>query len=203
MGERAPHAPRNACSDATVNLHLLFLRLKGLPEIHDNDIPRSIMMLGRLIPHPKSTNYDESDDHSPRPRKRLKREDTDETSDARSAPSSPTARDAQDQGYRDGDEPRQSSQTELESALPPIETDQQAIDEYEAYKAAHAQDGHGSNAKGRLSERKWIRGKNSIYVDAFNLALDTVLEEEKHLFDEPELALFDYWRNLSYEAQYL
>ena len=48
-----------------------------------------------------------------------------------------------------------------------------------------------------------MRGRSSIYVDAFNLALETVLEEESHLFNEPELAVFDNWKALDYEAQYL
>ena len=37
----------------------------------------------------------------------------------------------------------------------------------------------------------------------FNLALDTVLDEESHLFDEAEKAVFEQWRALNYEAQYL
>ena len=40
-------------------------------------------------------------------------------------------------------------------------------------------------------------------MDAFNLALDTVLEEEGHLFDEAELSLFKQWRELAYESRYL
>ena len=40
-------------------------------------------------------------------------------------------------------------------------------------------------------------------MDAFNLALETVLEDESHLFNEAELAVFAFWRELSYEAQYL
>ncbi|TQS39008.1 hypothetical protein Golomagni_00473 [Golovinomyces magnicellulatus] len=45
--------------------------------------------------------------------------------------------------------------------------------------------------------------KSSIYVDAFNLALETVLEDERHLFDIKELQIFAYWKELNYEAQYL
>lgn len=52
-------------------------------------------------------------------------------------------------------------------------------------------------------ELEWGRGKSSIYVDAFNLALETVLAEEAHLFDEAEMEVFRQWRNLAYEAQYL
>ncbi|KIH89717.1 fanconi-associated nuclease 1 [Sporothrix brasiliensis 5110] len=45
--------------------------------------------------------------------------------------------------------------------------------------------------------------RSSIYVDAFNIALDTVLEQEEHLFNEKEKAVFSAWRSLDYEAQYL
>ncbi|KAK6519513.1 hypothetical protein TWF281_003340 [Arthrobotrys megalospora] len=47
------------------------------------------------------------------------------------------------------------------------------------------------------------RRMSSIYVDAFNLALDTVLEEEGYLFDEDEHEVFRRYRGLDYEAQYL
>jgi Fanconi-associated nuclease 1 len=40
-------------------------------------------------------------------------------------------------------------------------------------------------------------------VDAFNLALETVLDEEAHLFDEAEMEVFRKWRELDYESQYL
>lgn len=45
--------------------------------------------------------------------------------------------------------------------------------------------------------------RSSIYVDAFNLALDTVLDEEGYLFDEREHEVFGRYRKLDYEAQYL
>ncbi|KAH7364599.1 VRR-NUC domain-containing protein [Rhexocercosporidium sp. MPI-PUGE-AT-0058] len=57
--------------------------------------------------------------------------------------------------------------------------------------------------KSRLTQRTWIKGKSSIYVDAFNLALETVLKDEGHLFDEKEMEVFELWRQLDYEAQYL
>lgn len=47
---------------------------------------------------------------------------------------------------------------------------------------------------------KW---KRSIYVDAFNLALDTVLKDESYLFAESETEVFAKYRSLGYEAQYL
>lgn len=92
-------------------------------------------------------------------------------------------------------------QTDLESALPPIQTNADAIEEYEAFKAS--QNEEGKETEERLRDRKWERGKSSIYVDAFNLALDTVLEDEYHLFGEAETDVFRQWRELNYEAQYL
>jgi Fanconi-associated nuclease 1 len=57
--------------------------------------------------------------------------------------------------------------------------------------------------KSRIQQRSWTKEKSSIYVDAFNLALDAVLEDEGHLFDEKEMEVFSQWRSLEYEAQYL
>lgn len=96
------------------------------------------------------------------------------------------------------DEPPQSTQTDLEQALPAVKTDREAIEEYEAYRAANA-----AELGERLGKREWIKGKSSIYVDAFYLALETVLEEESHLFNEAEMKVFDDFRAMSYEAQYL
>jgi Fanconi-associated nuclease 1 len=44
---------------------------------------------------------------------------------------------------------------------------------------------------------------SSIYVDAFNLALDTVLKEESYLFSDEEAEVFAKYRSLDYEAQHL
>ncbi|KAF8424703.1 hypothetical protein EV426DRAFT_532870 [Tirmania nivea] len=44
---------------------------------------------------------------------------------------------------------------------------------------------------------------SSLYTDAFNLALDTVLAEECHLFSEQEAEIFQKYRSLPLEAQYL
>ncbi|RPB19861.1 coiled-coil domain-containing protein MTMR15 [Terfezia boudieri ATCC MYA-4762] len=44
---------------------------------------------------------------------------------------------------------------------------------------------------------------SSLYTDAFNLALNTVLAEEFHLFSEQETEIFQKYRLLPYEAQYL
>lgn len=91
--------------------------------------------------------------------------------------------------------------TAIESALPEVKTDKEAIEEYESFRASQGDKAEGLAS--RFVNREWVKGKSSLYVDAFNLALSTVLEDEFHLFDDNERALFDYWENLSYEAQYL
>lgn len=91
--------------------------------------------------------------------------------------------------------------TDLESALPPISTDKAAIAAYEATRVAESSE--SGQSQDLFNKRQWVPGKSSIYVDAFNLALDTVLEDENHLFDDAETSIFHYWRGLSYEAQYL
>ncbi|PQE29694.1 coiled-coil domain-containing mtmr15 protein [Rutstroemia sp. NJR-2017a WRK4] len=91
--------------------------------------------------------------------------------------------------------------TELESALPQVNTDKEAIEHYEAMRAEGTD--LPDDLKSRLVQRTWTRGKSSIYNDAFNLALETVLEDEGHLFDEKELEVFRQWRDLDYEAQHL
>ncbi|PGH18938.1 hypothetical protein AJ80_04265 [Polytolypa hystricis UAMH7299] len=96
--------------------------------------------------------------------------------------------------------PLESSETELETSLPPIKTDKEAIDDYETSRAVE-QD--GTSLHQRYGERKWVKGRSSIYVDAFNLALESVLNDEAHLFDEAEVAFFEQWRGLCYESQYL
>ncbi|KAK3366901.1 VRR-NUC domain-containing protein [Lasiosphaeria ovina] len=94
-------------------------------------------------------------------------------------------------------------QTAFESSLPQVATDKEAIQEYEAARASQAaQDGTTDGAT-RLENRQWVPGKSSIYVDAFNLALDTVLKDESHLFDVKERRVFEEWRALDYETQYL
>ncbi|GAM37943.1 human MTMR15 homolog [Talaromyces pinophilus] len=96
-----------------------------------------------------------------------------------------------------------SSQTDLEISLPPVNADEDAIKEYENAKAAEVEEIEQLSLEQRLGERKWYKGKSSIYVDAFNLALETVLNEEAHLFDQTELDVFRRWKDLGYEAQYL
>lgn len=94
--------------------------------------------------------------------------------------------------------------TAIESALPPVKTDQDAIDEYETMRASQlSAEEKDASSSSEHDNRTWVRGRSSIYVDAFNLALDTVLEDEAHLFDDKEMAIFEQWRSLNYEAQYL
>jgi Fanconi-associated nuclease 1 len=89
-----------------------------------------------------------------------------------------------------------NSLTDLESSLPAIKTED-AIEEYETTGDAEP----GLHV--RLRDGVWQKGKSSIYVDAFNLALETVLVEESHLFSASEMEIFTQWRKLSYESQYL
>lgn len=95
------------------------------------------------------------------------------------------------------------SQTELESALPPVEADTKAIEEYEFSQKSGDDEEKELSLQQRMRDGKWRKGKTSIYVDAFNLALDTVLAEEAHLFSEAEKEVFQHWRVLPYESQYL
>ncbi|KZF25878.1 hypothetical protein L228DRAFT_271863 [Xylona heveae TC161] len=161
-------------------------------------------MLGYLIKPSKEEDLS-------RPSKRLKTFDSIESSSADSPENSPEAFGLIDRPTAVSDSDDGSigiyfqddlKETELESALPHISNDQEAIAEYELRRTADDRN-EASNFAARLESGKWARGKSSIYVDAFNLALETVLEEEAHLFDRAELALFEHWRSLGYEAQYL
>ncbi|CAG2013597.1 unnamed protein product [Fusarium graminearum] len=93
--------------------------------------------------------------------------------------------------------------TDIESALPPTADGREAIEEYEAMKSSQATVGEDDDDATEKPKPLWIKGQSSIYVDAFNLALDTVLDEESHLFDGKENDVFRQWRDLGYEAQYL
>lgn len=95
-----------------------------------------------------------------------------------------------------------SSQTDLETSLPAVQTDESAIEEYEALKA-EGEDEAEPGLHVRLRDAVWQKGKSSIYVDAFNMALETVLDEESHLFNDAEMEVFKQWKELSYESQYL
>ncbi|KAJ5304396.1 uncharacterized protein N7443_004056 [Penicillium atrosanguineum] len=94
-----------------------------------------------------------------------------------------------------------SSQTDLETSLPVIKTEKDAIEEYEASKIDDGENGPELHI--RLRDGVWEKGKSSIYVDAFNLALETVLDDESHLFHEAEMEVFKQWKEMSYESQYL
>ena len=158
-------------------------------------------MITQFIKHPKSTNFDGEHDRSPKRRR---------TGDVTKPPPTPRKKrihkdevansDAEDEGPTVKDEEK-DLKTDIESALPPIDTGAEAIEAYQAFKASQEDTSEG--AEERLKDRSWIRGKSSLYVDAFNLALDTVLEDERHLFDEAESEVFRIWRDLNYEAQYL
>ncbi|KAJ5176512.1 uncharacterized protein N7482_002389 [Penicillium canariense] len=95
-----------------------------------------------------------------------------------------------------------SSQTELETSLPVFQDDEHAIEEYEGLQS-EKDDESQPGLHVRLRDGVWQKGKSSIYVDAFNLALETVLDEESHLFNESEMEVFNEWKGLSYESQYL
>lgn len=175
-------------------------------------------MLGRTKQSPTKTPTAKPV-HQRRPAKRVKLsrdepiDDDDDDDDRRDSPARarsprreqrktiPDSDAESDGGPVDEDEPPSTQPTDLEQSAPPIRTDKEAIAEYETLRAA--EDVLPSDFRERLGERKWVKGKSSIYVDAFNLALETVLEEESHLFDEAEMRVFQDWRNLGYEAQYL
>ncbi len=166
-------------------------------------------MFGQRIAHPPSTKFDEGFELPAA--KRIKRLDSIHTSPSPAlsdeehsavSPRTTFRRKEIADSEAESDEEEQilrGSQTELESALPPVKTEKEAIAEYEATRAGEA----GLGLQSRLGQRQWVPGKSSIYVDAFNLALETVLDEESHLFDEAEMAVFQRWRDMSYEGQYL
>ncbi|KAE8356211.1 VRR-NUC domain-containing protein [Aspergillus coremiiformis] len=101
------------------------------------------------------------------------------------------------------DLPVPASQTELESSLPAIDTESHVMEEYDASHVLADHDEEEPDLRVRLRDGKWRKGRSSIYVDAFNLALETVIDEEAHLFDEVEMEVFKQWKGLSYESQYL
>ncbi|ODA78332.1 hypothetical protein RJ55_05713 [Drechmeria coniospora] len=147
-----------------------------------------------------------------RPAKRLKRDELSgqnsplERSDESSSDGCPPRRRGSDEGVDDDDfEQRIDGTTEVENVLPPTQTDDKAIAEYEMESLKSSQK-NAVGDEGAITDRKaplWVKGRSSIYVDAFNLALDTVLEEEAHLFDDRETEVFRRWKQLNYETQYL
>lgn len=60
---------------------------------------------------------------------------------------------------------------------------------------AGAEDGDKEN-KGTGGLEYWDRPRESIYVSAFNTAVETVLEREGHLFSQEEMETIDIYRNL-------
>ena len=165
-------------------------------------------MLGRFLQQ-KSSNQ-EHDGAEQRPAKRRKRATVEDDGQSEYAGKAAqlwpenTPRETPDPDVDSDDEvfdgPGSTQRTDLESALPSIKTDKEAIEEYEAQRAAGDAE---LGLESRMERAEWVRGRTSIYVDAFNLALNTVLEEESHLFDAAETKVFDDWKALSYEAQYL
>ncbi|KAF2970146.1 hypothetical protein GQX73_g3481 [Xylaria multiplex] len=101
----------------------------------------------------------------------------------------------------EAEDARTAGPTAIESSLPDITLDEKTIEEYQNFRASQGDD--AGSASSRLDSQAWVRGKSSLYVDAFNLALDTVLDEETHLFDEKERRIFQEWNSLNYEAQFL
>ena len=93
--------------------------------------------------------------------------------------------------------------TDLESVLPYLDQGESDIVDYEDMQLFEGDLNKPRDLEDNISPNKLPSGRRSIYVDAFNLALETVLNEESHLFDEKEGRVFDEWRGLSYEAQYL
>lgn len=158
------------------------------------------------LPHPASTNFYEGQDaEDERPGKKPRLTDNaSSTTLHKHSPVIPEVADSDDDGQSHLSllPAPQDRKTDLESALPFIKSDNQAIADYEANRASQ-EVVDSDTASARLNIRKWVRGKSSIYVDAFNLALETVLQDESHLFSETERAVFEAWRNLNYEGQYL
>jgi len=91
--------------------------------------------------------------------------------------------------------------TAFDSSLLTIATATDAIEEYEMLRASQAS--QNDEVSSKHDGNRWLKGRSSIYVDAFNLALDTVLDEESHLFDDKEKHVFEEWRSIGYEAQYM
>ncbi|KAI0164642.1 VRR-NUC domain-containing protein [Xylariaceae sp. FL1272] len=158
-----------------------------------------------------------ADEPPPPPKKKLKREASDESdadSDRTRIDTPPVQVKPQpallhdeandtilDSNISENEDDHPARPTAIERSLPEIKSDENAIKEYANFRASQGES--GQTAASRLDSRNWVRGKSSIYVDAFNLALDTVLDEESHLFDARETRIFEQWRALDYEAQFL
>ena len=149
------------------------------------------------------SNYDSSGERAPKRVKRheIRNSESDDSEDS-TYDDDPQARTEQRANEsEDVDTSKSNHATEFENALPPTQTDHDAIEQYEQMKSSQMKDEDGGTTE--KTKPLWIKGRSSIYVDAFNLALDTVLEEESQLFDEKEMEVFRKWKELTYEAQYL
>ncbi|KAH7188710.1 VRR-NUC domain-containing protein [Fusarium flagelliforme] len=164
------------------------------------------------LPKPQSQLRGQIRPDSPdkeRPTKRTKRQgspgsNSDHSHDSRNETSPAKRIQRHESNKNDQQDEGHSRPTDIESALPPAAEGKEAIEEYEAMKSSQlAAEDDDDNGAPEKPEPLWVKGQSSIYVDAFNLALDTVLEEESHLFDEKENDVFKQWRALEYEAQYL
>ncbi|KAF2836515.1 hypothetical protein M501DRAFT_245698 [Patellaria atrata CBS 101060] len=164
-------------------------------------------ILGQSIKHPKSPDFGDINDFTVPPAKRLKRNDT--IDDDEPVPSSPRPHPRQIPGsdaeteIEDTSRVENAQKTDIETALPPVTIDQEAIDDYEVNVWTDRTTERLIMSHEERMIRRSERKRGSIYVDAFNLALNTVLEEESHLFDKAEMKVFEIWRGLDYETQYL
>ncbi|KAF3484051.1 coiled-coil domain-containing protein MTMR15 [Arthroderma uncinatum] len=92
----------------------------------------------------------------------------------------------------------------LEESLPSVKADEDAIEEYEQWKASVYDEGKPEEIQYQPVEKKLARREGrSIYVDAFDYAFRVVWEDGCHLFNEAEKALLNYWKSLCYESRYL
>ncbi|KAI9171266.1 coiled-coil domain-containing protein MTMR15 [Paramyrothecium foliicola] len=165
-----------------------------------------VRRIPRVAGEQPSSRTTTTKDDTTRPQKRLKREEettpAGEESEQSSIEGEPSRQRPGSVTLEQNQEARETHRTtDFENALPPAGDEDEAIQEYEAFKSSQG-DVPDETSSGQ-TRPQWVRGKSSIYVDAFNLALDTVLEEESTLFDTKELDIFEQWRSLDYEAQYL
>lgn len=184
---RVNHSPRIAFPDLvdrSIDLSTLTtFHTYNVDMLESQSHSKHNSMLGYLVKHPKSTNYEEAvskspvkqtestydeqaDDIQSRPAKRVKPslpEYEESVADIFSRQVSPDRStrvipdsDA-DSDSEDIEAAATSSRpTDLESALPPIKTDKEAIRDYEIARAA--QNGQEDGREERLSQRKWIKG---------------------------------------------
>lgn len=134
---------------------------------------------------PPVISYDEP----ARPAKRARRDEI------------PDSESESDDGFHHVAENGKVKVTDVENALPAADYED-ALKEYEAINSSQTNE---RNDDGTTIQTRpmWMKGRSSIYVDAFNLALDTVLDEESHLFDDKEREVFNQWKELDYEAQFM